>query len=411
MKIRVFDDERRQRETFVRQIREVGLSKRNYDIGLLEPEAIKEAFGTMLKRQTQFREKGFWEVETQGLLDDVDILVIDNELRDLFDEIGIFTSADEVAYMARCFSACGLIVVMNRLAHHPFDLTLNQSFERQFESFSDLEIGQKQLSSPALWGMEGKVKAKEEFHPWYWPILPKWREDFEKRVADVKEALRNTSSILEFFGLAEYQEWIPRGILQHLGSGKEYTFLEFLRTSRFIMPLKDRAILNSEGKVDEPTIESVSRIVAARLSKWLEWQILPEMDILVDAPHLVSRFPSLLEGNHASVRVWNATAVRHSEEVPNLKVNLLQGSRFSKAHWLSRPAWYWRKVMNDEKIPDVREPWNIEFVTFVFCEDTSSFAPEEQAKPFRADVESPFSTRYIKDLDGVGYLPPQRLAL
>jgi hypothetical protein len=177
------------------------------------------------------------------------------------------------------------------------------------------------------------------------------------------------------------------------------------------MPPKDRAILDNSDELDEGTIESVSRVVTARLSKWLEWQVLPEMDILVDAPHLVSRFPSLLKGDHASIEVWNATAVRHSVEVPNLKTNLLQEFRFVKAHWLSHPVWYWRKVMQDENIPDVREPWSIEFVPFVFCEDISSFVLEKEAKPFRAAVESPFAARYVKGLDGVDYLPPQRLAL
>ncbi|MBM4425106.1 MAG: hypothetical protein FJ030_17290 [Chloroflexi bacterium] len=405
----MFDDERKQRNIFVKQLQGVGLSKQNYDIDLLEPEAIKEAFGTMLERQTQFRKDGFWEAETKNPLDDVDILVIDNELRDLFNEKGIFTSADEVAYMARCFSTCGPIIIMNRIAHHPFDLTLNQSFEGQFESFSDLEIGQRQLSSRTLWGVGGK--AQEKFHPWYWPILPEWRGEFKKRVDDVKNALSKVTSIPDFFGFRESWEWIPRGILQRLGSGREYTFLEFLRTSSFVLPPKDRAVLHDKVELDERTIESVSRIIAARLSKWLEWQVLPEMDILVDAPHLASRFPSLLEGNHTSIGVWNATAVRHTMEAPKLKASVLQKSRFLKMHWLSRPTWYWRKVMNDEKIPDVREPWNIEFVPFVFCEDTSSFVPEEQAKPFRAAVESPFATRYIKGLKGVDYLPPQRLAL
>jgi hypothetical protein len=223
--------------------------------------------------------------------------------------------------------------------------------------------------------------------------------------------LRNDRSIPEFFGLADSWEWISRGILQRLGSGKEYTFLEFLRTSSFVLTPKDRTVLESRDKLNERTIESISRVVAARLAKWLEWQVLPEMDILVDAPHLVSRFPSLLEGDHESVGAWNATAVRHIEEVPNMKTYLLLESRLSKSHWLSRPAWYWRKTMQDENIPDVREPWNIEFVPWVFCEDTSSFALEGDAKSFRAAVESPFTTRYIKGLDDVDYLPPQRLAL
>jgi len=404
-KILIFDDEDRQRKTFVQQVRALGLSESDYEIDIIEPDIVKESFGEILKRQTQFRERGFWDYGTSTPLDNVDILIVDNELRELFNE-GIFTSADEVAYMARCFSTCGLIVVMNRIANNPFDLTLNLSFQGQFESFSDLEIGQTQLSSKALWGV-----GNEAFHPWYWPVLPKWSDEFEKRLVDVKDALRNNPSILEFFGLEDVKEWMPRNILQGLGIGREYTFLEFLKTSSFALSSKDRAILKGRNELDETTIENFVRVVAARLSKWLEWKLLPEMDILVDAPHLISRFPSLLEGDHQSDEVWQATAVRHTEEVPNLKIELLRETQFSKPHWLTRPAWYWRKVMNDERIPDVREPWNIEYIPFVFCEDTSSFIPEQQAALFRAAVESPFSNRFVEQLTGVDYLPPQRLAL
>ncbi|MFZ5921567.1 MAG: hypothetical protein ACOYY3_11000 [Chloroflexota bacterium] len=405
-KIRIFDDEKRQREKFVEQVRNVGLSEQDFDANLLEPNMVKEAFKIMLERQSRFRVEGYWVSEDKMPLDDIDILIIDNELRDFSDEIGIFTSADAVAYMARCFSTCQLIIVMNRLAHNPFDLTLNLSFQGQLESFSDLEIGEKQLSSKALWGV-----GEEKFHPWYWPVLPQWLDDFEKRVEDAKGALRTNPSILEFFGLDDVKDWIPRRIMQRLGDGEEYTFLEFLRTSAFALSPKDKVVFEGKDELDERTIESFARVVAARLSKWLEWQILPEMDILVDAPHLLSRFPSLLMGNHDAINDWNSIIVRHAVEVPNLQMDMLSEVRFSKSHWLSRPAWYWRKAMNDERIPDVKEPWNIEYIPYGFCEDTSSFVHEEQAKSFRAMVESPFANRYIEQLDGVDYLPPQRLAL
>jgi hypothetical protein len=257
-----------------------------------------------------------------------------------------------------------------------------------------------------LWGIEN-----EKFHPWYWPILPKWLDDFNKRVTDVKEALRDNPSILTYFGLADVSEWMSRSILQQLGGNEKSTFLEFLSTSAFMLSPKDRAVLEGKTALDERTIDGFARVVAARLSKWLEWQLLPGMDILVDAPHLVLRFPSLLKGDHKSIEVWNSTVVRHSGKISNLKADLLSEAKFQKSHWLSRPAWYWRKVMNDVRIPDVREPWNIEYVPFVFCEDTSSFVSEKQARSFRAAVESPFANRYIRELNAVDYLPPQRLAL
>ncbi len=206
------------------------------------------------------------------------------------------------------------------------------------------------------------------------------------------------------------QEWLPRRILQTLGDGKDYTFGEFVRSSSFALSPKDRANLPTEVFLDE-TICNLASIVAARLWKWLEAQLLPELDILIDAPHLVTRFPSLLDADHEDVEIWNAVTVRHTQETPNLKMGILEASRFSKTHWLTRPAWYWRRAMNDEAIPDVRQPWEIEYVPFVFCEDTSRFALEEQAKSYRAAVDSPFGLRYIEKLEGVNYLPLQRLAM
>lgn len=407
--IGILDDEEGKRETFQKWIRNAGISEGDYEIGLLGPDDIKIAFEVMLERQSHFRDHdhGFWEPERPAPLDDLDILIIDNELREFFAQTGIFTAADEVAYMARCFSTCKLIVIVNRLGYYnPFDLTGNLSYQGQFEAFSDLEIGQAQLSSPALWGT-----GEANFHPWAWFVLPKWLDEFDRRLADVEIALQENPSILAFFGLENVREWLPRRILQALGDGNAYTFKEFLRTSSFAMGTKDRYVLSQLQEFSKKTRKNLSSIVASRLWKWLETQLLPELDILIDAPHLATRLPSLLTGNHADIGTWNTLAVRHTQDIPNLQLDLLEAALFPRTHWLTRPVWYWRKAMNDENIPDVREPWNIEYVPFVFCEDTSRFVPEERGKPYRASVDSSFGLRHIEKLGDVDYLPLQRLAL
>lgn len=406
IKIRILDDEPNKRESFRNMVLEAGVPS-EYDIKLIRPEEVKASFVVMLARQSEFREHGHWTIEKPSdmPLDGIDILILDNELREFFQDIGVLTSADEVAYMARCFSTCKLILIVNRTTPNPFDLTGNASYLGQFEAFSDLEIGQAQLSSKALWGTGDDV-----FHPWYWFVLPKWLAEFDRRLQDAKTALRDNAAILSFFGLEDVKEWLPRRVLQTLGDGQEYTIGEFVLTSSFVLGPRDRATLGN-FKLDEPSIENLAPIVAARLWKWLEVQVLPELDILVDAPHLVMRFPSLLEGEHSDFGTWNAVAVRHFDHIPNMKMELLEAHRFSREHWLSRPAWYWRKVMNEDAIPDAREPWNIEYVPLAFCEDTSLFALEEEAKSYRAAVDSPFGSRYIKKLRNVDYQPLQRLAI
>ncbi len=403
IRIRILDDESGKREDFSNKIRSTGISD-DYVVALIGHDEIKSTFKELIDRQTSFREKGFWLQNDNILLDDTDILIVDNDLREFFEKTGIFTSADEVAYMARCFSTCKLITIVNRTNPNPFDLTGNFSYFGQFDAFSDIEIGQTQLASKALWGT-----GNEPFHPWYWFCLPKWLDEFDLRAQDAKTALEEQASILDFFELKDVQEWLPRRVLQSLGEGKKYTFSEFVRSSSFALSPKDRAKL-SEGSLSTDTIRNLAPIVAARLWKWLEVQLMPELDILIDAPHLVTRLPSLLDGSHAEVDTWNKVAVRHTQVIPNLKMKLLEDYRFSKMHWLTRPAWYWRKVMNNERIPDVHQPWDIEYVPFTFCEDTSLFLQEELTKTYRVAVDSPFGLRHIEKLDGVEYVPLQRLA-
>lgn len=394
MKIRIFDDEERQRNKFVGEIKSAGLPTDEFDINVLAGNDFEEAFAGMRRRQSDFRANGSWKQDGANPLDDVAVLVVDF---DLFETEKVM-NADDVVYLARCFTTCGIIVVVNRLAHNPFDLTLKD----HPGSFSEVEIGQTQLGSRVLWGT-----GQEEFAPWYWPVLPKLAEDFRKRIQDVEDALREGKSLREMLEFPEESwKWLPRNVLQFLG--KDDLLENFLTTSPYGLYPKDRVALESEQKID---FSSVSRILAARISKWLEYLVLPEQDILMDAPHLISRFPSLLKGDRENVETWNATAVRHTDHVTEMDMIVLEPFRLKKSYWLSRPVWFWRDVMSYEKIDDVREPWNIESSPWVFCEDTSSFHPEEECRAFKAETVSPFASRYLKKLDGVDYLPVQRFAL
>lgn len=405
MKIGVLDDDSRKRNSFEEKIKAV--VPKEFSIIKIEPGVIKEIFSELLERQSEFRTKGTWRNYKTTEFDDLDILIVDNELRDFFKETGIFTSADEVAYMARCFSKCKMIIIVNRTSYAPFDLTGNLSYLGQFEAFSDLEIGEDQIGSKVLW-LEGE---REEFNPWYWFVLPKWIRNFERCIQDVKDALHDNRPILEFFGIEKQKDYLSTRILQTLGDANEYTFGEFLRTRSFVLWPKDREILIKSETLEPEMIEVLAPVVAARLWKWLEFQLLPELDVLIDAPHLAYRFPSLIEGDSKKIETWNAIAVRHVDEVPNLKQSWLENAKFIRPHWLTRPVWYWHEVSNNQDIPDVSKPWEINEAPFVFCEDISQFSIREKSRRYRANVDSPFSLRFIRKLQGIDYIPPQRLAL
>lgn len=401
IRIRILDDEAGKRNEFCKYIEDAGVRG---DIDVINPDELSNSFVELVRRQGMFRSKGSWDMnDERTIFDETDVLIVDQDLREFFRQ-RIFTDADHVAYLARCFSSCKNIIIVNRISTNPFDTTGNLSYQDQFDAFSDLEIGQDQLASRTLWGT-----GQETFHPWYWFVPGMWLKEFEERVKDTIHGLQENLPILEFFGLNEFRDWLSPRILQTLGKGKDCTFREFVRNGDFVLAPRDRAKI--PYSFPEETIRSIAPVVAARLWKWLEFQVLPELDILLDAPHLIDRFPSLLEGNHEDVSTWNAVAVKHTNVVPNLKMELVAPHRFEKKHWLTRPVWYWRKVMDDENIPDVREPWNIERVPFVFCENTSRFAPQEETLVYIANVESVFRERHLEKLDKVDYLPPQRLAM
>ena len=121
----------------------------------------------------------------------------------------------------------------------------------------------------------------EGYRPWHWPVLPNARVNFEKCVEDVQENLNQP--ILDFLGLGRFIDWMPKGAHDFfLGSGN----METVRFSAFVK----QASGGIESK-DELPPEHMARVAAARLLALLNGLILPEQSILVDAPHLVSRFP------------------------------------------------------------------------------------------------------------------------
>ena len=123
--------------------------------------------------------------------------------------------------------------------------------------------------------------------------------------------------------------------------------------------------------------------------------ILPGQNVLVDAPHLVSRLPSLILGEHGNICTWNQLCNPVGQEVGELLSERLSTYEFQKPHWLWRPAWYWSKIFVNEGIEEVREPWTLEEVDWVFCENLSEFRPAQEPEEFYAIVSPPFTKRYV----------------
>ena len=263
-----------------------------------------------------------------------------------------------------------------------FDLTL----KGHPDSFADLNISSQQLANPGLWS-----SSREGFRPWLWPCLNEASEQLSTRVEAVAEHF--DEPILKVLGLVDDNVFphFTRSQLQFLtrDDPKKVTFAQFV----------DESDMTLRGKDEQHNETARHRIAAARVHKWLERMVLPRQDLLVDAPHLVSRFPSLVGDDRESIDAWQATAVVCGADRGASADLPVRDGQFDWKTWLSRPAWIWPLVQADDTIEEVRDPWGDRFSGFRFCEDVSAFAPEEQTRDFTADSTSTWSTRWVIDPD------------
>ena len=310
--------------------------------------------------------------------DTADVIVVDYDLLQYSDPID--TTGSRLAYLLRCFSKCGFIIVLNEFRRNVFDLSLGSPPE----GFADLHIGDKQIGNPGLW-----QALFDGYRPWHWPVVPNAKENFERCVTDVRENL--DTPILDFLGLDRVVDWIPRRARDFLlGKQKieEVTFKDFVKSSHGGISDKDKLIP-----------EQIARVAAAKIVILLNSIILPEQSVLVDAPHLVSRFPGLILNQRDEVDMWNRLCNPVTHEIDDLLVEDLRKYKFQQSHWLWRPAWYWPEINKDESIEEVKDPGLVEEIDWVFCENISRFVPIEFAQDFRAIVSPPFIKRYVFSSD------------
>ena len=418
--ILIYDDEQGRADEFKQKLKEglnkAGLSE-NFDFLSFDKGEFQNAIKTLEQRRIGFR-KG--EINLENIpedgakkIDNASIFVIDYDLLSSpeekeVEEEQLFTgylTGEIVAYLVRCFSRCKLIVGLNQYGSNPFDLTLRGDLN----SFADLNLGEYQLNNSGLW--KGNWEdSEQEFRPWSWPNLCDLLPNFEKRVEEVQENL--DKPISEFLGFgSELFQLLPREIVQFIEKQEEKahfqtTFREFVTESGNGLRFKDRKALD-KGINDH----ILARVGAARISKWLEYLLLPEQDILVDAPHLISRYPSLITGDKKKIETWNKGAQLIGYDKLGLHTDLIEPYRFKKEHWVSRPVWFWDKLRECERIREIIEPWLTVKPNWVFCEDASYFYDRENCTEFFADTASVFIQRFIKYFNGVDYRPRVRFSL
>ena len=392
--ILVYDDDRRFGQVYVDKLKKLDVVTETFNVEILEDIKFVEELKTLKDRQRNLRDKKSWNDDSLSL-DNASIFIIDFEL--INPELGPIPSGEGVAYYTRCYSRCELIVGLNFIRGNIFDLTL----EGNPKSFADLNISSDQLDNTGLWGGE-----TDGFRPWYWPDIPKQLETFKEKIADVKENL--DLPICDSLGFPkEVVEIFSRNVGEFIGNDPhETTFRDFVKDSPNVLKGKDN---EATDYMDE---EMMGRIAASRVSKWLERLVLPGQDILVDAPHLVMRYPSLLDLDRTKVENWNKTAKFEPFDKLGLDFETIEQFRFEKDYWLSRPVWFSSQLSNCQDIKEVMEPWTREEIDFVFCEDSSSFYEKKECRTFIAKMESPYDRRFVRHFHGdVEYSPIKRLHL
>lgn len=321
--------------------------------------------------------------------DEIDILVVDYDLIGMR-KAGVITG-EEVAYLVRCYSTCKVIVAVNQFFREStFDLTLRG----HFESFADVNISAEDLGSESLWEGIGTG-----FHPWYWPRLSTLVDQMNARAAQVTAG---PASTFDLIGLsAELAPTMSTDVLSAVWDGKR--------------PLSVDEFIESHGVRGVDRIYPAARglIVASRLGKWVRTLLSAGQDIVVDAPHLVERCPSLLTSVRPTLDICNKTTSRALTAM-GIRHALLQSHQII-GHWTTVPMWSWLSLENDrkvqEKVPELAEPWSRKVLPYVFCEDTSVFRTKSKTRTFVADLRSGYSRRALQHVAGVNYRPELRLAM
>ena len=130
-------------------------------------EAFQELIGLMNRRRAAWRAgEGDMDSIESADVDEADVVIIDYDLL-LYSKEGD-TTGSRLAYLLRCFTKCGVIIVLNEYGTNSFDLSLRSPSL----DFADLHLGDFQIGNPGLW-----TDSFEGYRPWHWPALPNARSE------------------------------------------------------------------------------------------------------------------------------------------------------------------------------------------------------------------------------------------
>jgi hypothetical protein len=393
LRVVILDDEEGV-EDAIRSRLPKGLAK---NATVVPPDSIADLTNELGRRIAAARKDTGSVKDTDTIIDMADLFIVDYDLIRAKGED--YLTGEHIAYLARCYSRCGVVVGLNQFHRSPtFDLTLRP----QLDSFADFNVSTDDLKNSGLW-TDGPWKG---YRPWAWPVLPTFVELMRQRVRDV-ESVDTTTCVVEFLEFPRSAiERLPTSSLELLGGSGSKPESATLRDVLLAPVLGLRGKEASRRKLS-PSQDA--RIIAARLSAWLNMILAPQ-DVLVDAPHLAERCPSTV-GSKVTITALSKTTIQQGQQFAGLKNKDLSKTRLRKTFWYDRPVWFWTEIERNRLLPELKDPWKFTRSDYVFCEDSSSFKKRSAGKSFQSDLLSPYRTRYVGSITGVDYQPAHRLAL
>ncbi len=383
LQVLVLDDDPKRPSDWARTLN--GILGAHVNVTAFDLESAKKVIENCDKRRLAARSgvNPFREKSLPCELDSFDILVVDYDLQD-FLSAGQLSTGLQVAKLARAFSTVKLAVLVNQFGTNRFDLTLTKSAE----SYADVDVGSDQLLNPALWDRR-KVKG---FNPWH------WNDGLLGAVHRYQSAIDWISSrldepILEALGFKTEMDAhgaITRDLWEKLITDPKESFRDLVKNSEFLTASDRQAILGVN--------DSCARVVTAFVLHWLERWVIPSNEILIDLPHLVSLYPWLLRDRTAEA-CWQQSA--SLQQGLNAVLDPVKKHSFALDVLMPRPVVWKHAVIADK---DLAEPKGFTYDGFpdlVFCEDTSSFLPFENAKGFPSSLPGSDPQRFVANPDKV----------
>ena len=390
----ICDDEFEQTEEWVEGIKSIAPAETYSIQAAPSTDDVRVAVKELLLRRGAGRDGAAREM-TSCLFDGVDILVVDYDLVHI-EEDGAQHTGEGIARLARTFAGCSVVVVLNQFEGIDFDLSLRG----HLESHADLNIDGDRLTTPGLW----RLPPWESFRPWYWQTLASAVEAQRARETLVAESFDR--SIVEVLGMrVEDASRLSDSAFGFIApTAEDFPALQGQTFQAFLSTTQDGR--DAEALLDLDRA-GAARFVAARIGKWLEREVLGPQDVLLDVPHLLQRFPFLMEEEIEDPSAWNQAV----HEVGWLRGTLDEDAWFGPGECLSRPAVWYRRLEENRAISERRATFDFSVVPeLVFLEDRSMFVPRSEAKEFRAGFHNSYDRRFVVPIEGIRYGPQRRFA-